>query len=161
MIRFQTLSKFLAAASLSLLLVPSVFAQSANKTVNVTATLTSLCRFTTAGAGAATLTANYTAFTATAVAPSTTAAVECTRGTVTAPTFTWTGGTIGVVGGLVFQLSTVYTAGTAGTAPGGTLITDVGTPRTGSVAITATFPAGQAGTSGAVTPVAKTLTVTF
>jgi hypothetical protein len=105
------------------------------------------------------LTAAYPAFSASPVTPSGTANVECTRGGGT-PTLTWDS-TIGTVGGLVFQLSTVYAAGVAGTAPAGLLISDLGTPRTGSYTVTATFPAGQAGTTGTTTPVTRVMTVTF
>lgn len=131
---------------------------SATKDVTVNANLTSACVFTTATA--VSLTAVYPAFSAAAVEPNDTVNVECTRGGG-APSINFGGGALGVVGGLVFELSAAWTSGAAGSAPAGTAITDLGSPRTGSFLVKASFPAGQAGTTGATTPVTKQMTLTF
>ena len=150
----RSLSILVAALALS----SPVLAQSATKNVEVNATLTSVCLFDTATAIA--LTAAYTAFSGTAVEPTDTVNVQCTRGTST-PAIVFAGGTVGTVGGLVYELSAAYTGTTAGTAPAGSLISDVGTPRTGSFVVKASFPAGQAGTNGINTAVVKQMTLTY
>jgi hypothetical protein len=153
-------SKLLAVAVLAF--SGSAFAQaSATKDVSVDVTLGSKCLFT--NSTALTLTTTYPAFSTIAVDSTTgNAAVQCTRGGPT-PTLSFgaAGQDIGVVGGLVFQLSSAYTPGIAGVAPAGLAISDLGSARTGSFAVKATFPADQAGTTGATTPVTRTMTVTF
>lgn len=131
---------------------------SATKDVTVDANLTSACVFATATA--VNLTAVYPAFSADPVEPNDTVSVQCTRGGGT-PSVNFAGGALGVVGGLVFQLSAAWTSGAAGAAPAGALITDLGSPRTGTFLVKASFPAGQAGTTGTTTPVTKQMTLTF
>lgn len=154
--------KFLTSLSIAIATValssPVLAQVSASKNVTVDATLTSACVFDSATAIA--LTAVYPAFSATAVEPSQNVTVQCTRGGGT-PSVNFAGGTISTVGGLVFQLSATFTDGQAGTAPAGTLITDLGSAHTGTFAVKASFPAGQAGTTGATTAVTKAMTLTF
>ncbi|HWI82606.1 hypothetical protein [Ramlibacter sp.] len=135
------------------------FAQSASKNVVVSASLTSVCRFATSTDMTIAL-GTYTAFQGTALSNTGTAAIECTRHTTT-PTFSWDA-TVGLIKGLTFTVASAYAAGSAGTAPDGVTATDLGTPRTGTVTVTANIPAGQAGdgASGAASAT-KVLTVTF
>lgn len=137
-----------------------VLAQTTNVTVGVT--LTAKCEFTSS---ALTFSPAYTPFQAAALTPTTqTANIRCTRG-ATAPTFAWDtgGGTaagIGVVRGLVYQLSATLGTVAGGTAPAGTLLTDLGTPATAPVTIGLTVPGGQAGASTG-SDVTRVLTVSF
>lgn len=149
--------RFATAAALLALSGP-VLAQSATTDVVVDAVLTSACRFSSGSS--VNLTANYPAFSATAVAPSQKVTIECTRGGST-PVINFAGGPIGVVGGLAFQLSAQFAELQAGTAPLGALITDLGAARRGEFTVAATFPAGQAGTTGTTSPVTKQMTITF
>jgi hypothetical protein len=153
------LLKTLSLLAATLVMSSTVSAQvSATKDVVVDATLTSACVFDSATA--VNLTAVYPAFSTAAVEPEDSVTVQCTRGGGT-PSVNFAGGTLGVVGGLVFQLSAAWANGVAGSAPAGALITDVGSPRTGTFTVKASFPAGQAGTTGATTPVTKEMTLTF
>lgn len=147
------LSIVIAAAALA----APVFAQSANKNVVVSANLTSVCRFTTSTDLA--MTVAYTAFQTTDGTQTGTAGVECTRSGAT-PTLAFDS-TSGLVAGLAFSVASSYAQVSAGAAPDGT--NPLGTPRTGTVTVTATIPAGQAGSgsSGVVAATAKVLTVTF
>lgn len=158
------LPKALPLLAATLVISSTVSAQvlaplSATKDVSVNATLTSACVFTTATA--VTLSAAYPAFSADPVEESDTVNVQCTRGGSSTPSVNFGGGALGVVGGLVFQLTATWGSGDAGGPPGGSLITDLGSPRTGTFLVKATFPAGQAGTAGATTPVVKEMTLTF
>jgi len=144
---------------ISLFACTGAIAQSASRTVNVNATVTSACRFKTSGPVA--LTATYPAFSEDAVERTQNLDVECTRGSSTNPTFAFTEGPVGTVGGLTFVMSTSYAAGDAGTPPAGSSATDLGTPRTGVVTVKASFPANQAGTTGTNTAVPRTLTISF
>lgn len=132
---------------------------SPNKNVVVDANLTGACVFETAAA--LNLTANYPAFTTSAVEPQGTVNVQCTRGGTNTPSINFAGGTLGVVGGLVFELSATWTGGGAGTAPAGSLLADLGTPATGTFAVKASFPAGQAGTNGTTSAVTRAMTISF
>lgn len=140
-----------------------VLAQSATTNVTVGVTLTSKCEFTSADL---TFAPAYTAFQTAAVTASQNAAIKCTRG-ATAPTLTWNGGvagaaaTVGTVGGLTYQLTHTRGAFTGGAAPAGASASDLGTPDTATVVVDLLIPAAQAGTTGAVTPAARVLTVVF
>lgn len=153
------LPKALPLLAATLVMSSTVSAQvSATKDVVVDATLTSACVFDSATA--VNLTAAYPAFSTAAVEPSAPVTVQCTRGGGT-PSVNFAGGTLGVVGGLVFQMSATWANGVTGNAPAGLLISDIGSPRTGTFTVKASFPAGQAGTTGATTPVTKEMTLTF
>lgn len=155
----------LSVLTAALALSAPVSAQSANKNVIVSANLTSVCRFvTSADLG---MTVDYTAFQSTDGTKTGTADIECTR-SGPAPSFAFDSGTAaatasasGTVAGLSFSVATAYAETAAGAAPSAG--TPLGTPRTGTVTVTATIPAGQAGSgSSAVTAAtAKVLTVTF
>lgn len=149
----------LSVAVATLILSAPVFAQSATKNVVVGATLTSVCRFA-ASTDMTIALGTYTAFQGTPLSNTGTAAIECTRHTTT-PSFTFDA-TVGLIKGLTFTVASSYAAGSAGAAPDGVTPTDLGTPRTGTVTVTANIPAGQAGdgASGAATAT-KLLTVTF
>jgi hypothetical protein len=148
----------LSVVAATLALSSPVFAQAATKNVVVTADLTSVCRF--AATGDLTTTVAYTAFQGTAASNTGTAGVECTRRT-TAPTFTFDS-SVGVVAGLTYTLATTYAETSSGAEPDGTA-GSTGAPRTGTVTVTATIPANQAGSGagGQTAATAKVLTVTF
>jgi hypothetical protein len=148
----------LTVLAAALALSSPVFAQSATKNVVVSANLTSVCRF--AATGDLTTTVAYTAFQGTDATNTGTAGVECTRSTA-APTFTFDS-SVGIVAGLTYTVASAYAETSAGTAPDGTA-GSLGSPRTGTVTVTATIPAGQAGsgTGGIAAATAKVLTVAF
>lgn len=153
------LPKALPLLAATLVMSSTASAQvSATKNVVVDATLTSACVFDSATA--VNLTAVYAAFSAAAVEPTSPVTVQCTRGGST-PSVNFGGGALGVVGGLVFQMSATWADGLTGNAPAGALITDIGSPRTGTFTVKASFPAGQAGTTGTTTAVTKQMTLTF
>lgn len=148
------------AAAASIVIVSPTFAQSATKSVTVSANLTSVCRFVDSNALA--ITVAYTAFQTSDATNTGTAGVECTR-SATAPTLTFDS-TIGVVAGLTYTVASAYSQSSAGTDPAGALATDLGTARSGTVTVTATIPAGQAGSGASGTTAAataKVLTVKF
>ena len=148
----------LSVLTAALVLSCPVLAQvSATKDVVVDASLTGACVFD--DAIAVNLTAVYPAFSTLAVEPEETIAVRCTRQTAT-PVVSFGGGSLGVVGGLFFQLSAVWTQTAAGSEPTGAL-NNFGVARAGEFLVKASFPAGQAGTVGATTPVVKEMTLTF
>lgn len=138
-----------------------VLAQSTTKNVLVGATLTSVCRFTTSTDLTIAL-GTYTAFRATDLSSTGTADIECTRHSNT-PTLTFDS-TVGVINGLTYTVSAggFVETGT-GTPPDGVTATSLGTPRTGTVTVTASIPAGQAGSGagGAAATGTKILTVAF
>lgn len=136
-------------------------AQSATKNVVVGATLTSVCRFTTSTDMTIAL-GTYTAFQTTALSSTGAADIECTRHSNT-PTLTFDT-TVGVINGLTYTVSAGEFVETgAGTAPDGVTAGSLGTPRTGTVTVTASIPAGQAGSgaSGVAATGTKVLTVAF
>lgn len=151
----------LSIAAATLALSSPIFAQSASKNVVVSATLTSVCRFTTStdmtiGLG------TYVAFQGTAATNTGSATIECTRHTNT-PSLTFDS-TVGLINGLTYTVAAgAFSETDPGAAPNGTNPAALGTPRTGTVTVTASIPAGQAGsgaggTSGTGT---KLLTVAF
>jgi hypothetical protein len=146
-----------AAALVLSALSMSTFAGTATQTVNVGATLTSVCKLKVAGAVALNFT--YTAFTGSAVAATpVTTTFECTRGYGSAPTVSWDGATaIGTVKGLQYTLSTSVTT-TAGTAAD---TTTTGTATEYAYQIDGSMPAGQAGDASASATAARTMTITF
>lgn len=146
-----SLSVLTAAVALS----SPVLAQSANKNIVVGATLTSVCRFTTSADLA--LPVTYVAFQSTDATKTGTASIECTRDGA-APTLSFDA-TSGTVAGLAFSLAQSYAQTSAGSAPDAT--NTLGLPRTGTVTVTATVPAGQAGSSTASASQTQVLTVTF
>lgn len=155
----MTFTRAFWVAAASIAIASPTFAQSATKSVTVSANLTSVCRFANStGLG---ITVGYTAFQTTDASNTGTAAVECTR-SATTPTLSFDS-TIGVVAGLTYTVASSYSQTAAGADPAGSSATDLGTPRTGTVTVTATIPAGQAGSgaSGTTAAAAKVLTVTF
>lgn len=149
----------LSVAFATLALSSPILAQSASKNVVVSATLTSVCRFTTSTDLAIPL-GTYTAFQTGELTDSASADIECTRHTTT-PGFAFDT-TVGLIKGLTFTVASSYAAGAAGAAPDGSTAGDLGTPRTGTVTVTASIPGGQAGDglSGAASAT-KVLTVSF
>ncbi len=150
------------------LLCAPAFAQISTN-VSVGVTLNSKCEFTT-GAGGLTFTGSYDAFRTTdLVTADQTLSIKCTRGVT--PTYQWNGGTVGtltslgVVGGLTYELTATPGSTTGGTAPvvnaAGTAITTAGTADTKDIAIKVTYPAGQAGTNGTATASARSITIAF
>lgn len=138
------------------------FAQSATKNVVVSATLTSVCRFTSSLDLPIAL-GTYVAFRTTALTKSATADIECTRHTNT-PTLTFDS-EVGIINGLTYTVSVGpgFVEALPGNAPDGSA-GSVGTPRTGSVTVTASIPPLQAGSGAgglATEPVPKVLTVAF
>lgn len=156
--------KFLTAlfvAASTLLASSPILAQSASKNVVVSATLTSVCRFTTSTDMTIAL-GTYTAFQGTALSNTGTANIECTRHTNT-PTLSFDG-TVGLINGLTFTVAAgAFTQVGLGAAPDGVTAGDLGSPRTGTVTVTASIPAGQAGSGAGGTSATgtKVLTVAF
>lgn len=154
--------KFLATLSLTfaaLAFSSPVLAQSATKNVAVSATLTSLCRFTTSTDMTIAL-GTYVAFRGSDLSNTGTANIECTRGG-SAPTLSFDS-TVGLINGLTYTVAAgAFVEDQAGTAPDGTAAS-LGTPRTGTVTVTANIPAGQAGSgAGGAASDTKVLTVAF
>lgn len=152
------LSVFVTTLALS----SPVFAQQATKNVVVSAALTSVCRFTTSVDLTISL-GTYVAFQSAAATNTGSANIECTRHTNT-PTLTFDT-TVGLISGLTYTVAAgAFTETAVGAAPNGTDAAAVGTPRTGTVTVTASIPAGQAGSgAGGATAVTgtKVLTVAF
>jgi hypothetical protein len=149
-----------AAALVLSALSMSTFAQTADLTVNVNASLTEVCRLTVAGA--ADLNFSYTAFeTGPVAATPVSRTFECTRGFGANPAVSWDGaGAVGVVAGLRYTLGTSVTGTTAGTAAG-TGVGAIGTPATYTYQITGSMEGGQAGDSSLGTQDVRTMTITF
>lgn len=152
----------LSIATVILALSSSVFAQSATKNVVVSAALTSVCRFVTSADLTISL-GTYVAFQTGAATNTGSADIECTRHTNT-PTLTFDS-TVGLINGLTYTVAAGAFAQTGvGGAPDGVTAGDLGSPRTGTVTVTASIPGGQAGsgpggaTAGTGT---KVLTVAF
>lgn len=139
----------------------SAIAADVTRNVNVTVSLTSVCRVTTAGLANTLDFGTYTAFGAASTpTPSTVIALECTRG-LSAPTTSFDGANnFGTAAGLNYELSTAVgavTAGTAATAVSG----GVGSADTRNITVSGTMASGQAGTNGASGTSARVLTITY
>jgi hypothetical protein len=152
-----TMKKILAAAVLTVAMIPAAHAVTITNNFTVAVNLTSQCRALASG----TLTSDfgtYTAFGAAASAPAISVNFECTRGFApTSVAFDTVGADstaagVGVIAGLQYTLTAAAGAVVAGTAASSTTI---GTGDTRPYSITGTMPAGQAGTGagGAATQV--------
>jgi hypothetical protein len=129
-----------------------------DQSVNVGATLTSVCKAQTPGAVA--LSFVYPAFSAAPV-PATPVNVtfECTRGFGQAPVVSFNGGSgVGVVAGLQYTMAATNTGGSVGAAA---TTTSIGAPTTYIYTITGTMPDGQAGDAAASATDARTMTITY
>lgn len=156
--------KFLATLSVAfatLAFSSPVLAQSTSKNVAVSATLTSVCRFTTSADLTIAL-GTYAAFQSGALSNTGSANIECTRHSNT-PTLSFDS-TVGLINGLTYTVAAgAFVEVEAGAAPNGTDPTALGTPRTGTVTVTASIPGGQAGSGAGGAPATgtKILTVAF